>query len=181
MRLKISKKKTLWGSEKTIETGLPVCIKILNAKKKLSVQVHPTGELKKDEFWYVLSARKNAEIILGTSREVTKEELKKRAEDGTIVEILRRVKVKKGDSFYLPGGTIHALGAGIKVLEIASQNDITYRLFDWGRGRELHLEKALEFAKLTPSNSKRTSNKSAIKYTKIPVKKGEINEILHRN
>jgi mannose-6-phosphate isomerase len=171
MRLKISKKKTLWGSEKLIETGLPVCIKILNAKRKLSVQVHPTGETKKDEFWYVLSAKKGAEIILGMSREVTKEELKKRAENGTIEEILRRVKVKKGDSFYLPGGTIHALGAGIKVLEIASQNDITYRLYDYGRGRELHLEKALEFAKLKPSKLKKTSGKNLKKNAKIPVNK----------
>jgi mannose-6-phosphate isomerase len=176
MRLKISKKKTLWGSEKLIQTGLPVCIKILDAKRKLSVQVHPTGEAKKDEFWYVLSAKKDAEIILGVRREVTKEELRNCAKDGTIIKLLRRVKVKKGDSFFLPGGTIHALGAGIKVLEIASQSDITYRLYDYDRGRELHLEIALEYARLTPSNSKKSSDKITAKTIKIPVKKGETNK-----
>jgi mannose-6-phosphate isomerase len=150
MRLKTITKKTIWGSEKIIETPLPIAVKILDAKRKLSVQVHPTGERKKDEFWYVLSAKKDAQIILGVRREITKEELKKRAEDGTILKILRRVKVKKGDCFFLPGGTIHALGAGIKVLEIASQNDITYRLYDYNRGRELHIEKALEHSTLTP-------------------------------
>jgi mannose-6-phosphate isomerase len=156
MRFKIKKNKTLWGSERLFLMDLPVTVKILTASKKLSVQVHPSGELHKNEFWYVLDCKKGAEIFLGVKREVSRDELRRRAEDGTIVKLLRRIKVKKGDSFYLPAGTIHALGAGIKILEIADPNDITYRLYDWGRGRELHLEKALEYAKLTPSKTKKT-------------------------
>jgi mannose-6-phosphate isomerase len=173
MPLKLTKNKTLWGAEYCFDLPLPVTVKILDAKRKLSLQVHPTGEVTKNEFWYVLAAKKDAEIILGVKREVSKEELRERIENNTVGKILRRIKVKKGDSFYIPSGTIHALGGGVKVLEIAEQNDITYRLFDWGRGREIQLEKALECAKLTPTDDEKQNAKKTVIPKKLPKVKGE--------
>ncbi|MCY7788049.1 mannose-6-phosphate isomerase, class I [Bacillus inaquosorum] len=136
----------------------PLLTKILDADQDLSVQVHPNddfaktcenGELGKTECWYIIDCEKDAEIIYGHYAK-TKEELISMIELGEWDELLRRVKVKPGDFFYVPSGTVHAIGKGILVLETQQNSDTTYRLYDYerrdaeGNMRELHLEKSIE-------------------------------------
>lgn len=135
----------------------PVLTKIIDAHEALSVQVHPDDAYAqrvehqpngKTECWLVLAADPGAQIVLGWTRDTTREEYERRVADGTLAEILRRVPVHPGDVFYLPAGTLHAIGAGIQVFETQQTSDLTYRIFDWnrvgadGRPRELHVAKA---------------------------------------
>ncbi|MCO4851249.1 mannose-6-phosphate isomerase, class I [Bacillus vallismortis] len=136
----------------------PLLTKILDADQDLSVQVHPNdefakihenGELGKTECWYIIDCEKDAEIIYGHNAK-TKEELISMIELGEWNELLRRVKVKPGDFFYVPSGTVHAIGKGILVLETQQNSDTTYRLYDYerkdakGNMRELHLGKSID-------------------------------------
>ncbi|MBU8708669.1 MULTISPECIES: mannose-6-phosphate isomerase, class I [Bacillus] len=136
----------------------PLLTKILDADQDLSVQVHPNdeyanihenGELGKTECWYIIDCQKDAEIIYGHNA-TTKEELTTMIERGEWDELLRRVKVKPGDFFYVPSGTVHAIGKGILALETQQNSDTTYRLYDYdrkdaeGKLRELHLKKSIE-------------------------------------
>ena len=135
----------------------PVLTKIIDARDALSVQVHPGDAYAqrvehqpngKTECWYVLDCDAGAELVLGWSRDTTREEYERRVADGTLGEILRRVPVHPGDAFYLPAGTLHAIGAGIRLFETQQASDLTYRIFDWnrvgadGKPRELHVQKA---------------------------------------
>jgi mannose-6-phosphate isomerase len=135
----------------------PVLTKIIDARDWLSVQVHPgdayaqrvEGQANgKTECWHVLSAREGAEIVLGWSRDTSRAEYERRVADGTLGDILRRVPVQAGQTFYLPAGTLHAIGAGIVLFETQQASDLTYRIFDWNRvgadgaPRRLHVEKA---------------------------------------
>ena len=140
---------------------LPLMVKFLDTAQWLSVQVHPddayaraheayTGWLGKAEAWVVLEAEPGAQVIYGVKRPVTREELRAAALDGTILELLNFVPVEKGDVIYVPPGTIHALGPGLLVYEVSQRSDLTYRLYDYGRGRELHLDSALEVTRLEP-------------------------------
>ena len=144
----------------------PVMIKFIDAKKDLSIQVHPAdeyalsveGEYGKNEMWHVLDADKNACLYIGFNRDVTKEEVRQRIEDNTLAEVLNRVPVKKGDTYFLDAGTVHAIGAGCFVCEIQQSSNVTYRLYDYGRKdkdgnlRELHVDKALDVLDLKASN-----------------------------
>ena len=145
---------------------LPILIKLIDAKKDLSVQVHPSdayarenenGQLGKTEMWYVLDAKKDAKLIYGLYHDVTKEQLRRSIEDGTVEKYLQKVPVKKNDLFYIEAGTIHAIGAGVLVAEIQESSNLTYRLYDYdrvgkdGKKRELHIDKALETADLNAS------------------------------
>lgn len=135
----------------------PLLIKLLDCNDDLSVQVHPTdeykglpkGELGKTEMWYVLDAKPDAKIIYGLKEGVTREDLKKALENGTVMDSLQEVPVKAGDTFYIPAGTVHALCAGVVVAEIQQNSDTTYRIFDYnrpgldGKPRELHIEDSL--------------------------------------
>ncbi|MDA1475166.1 mannose-6-phosphate isomerase, class I [Bacillus changyiensis] len=136
----------------------PLLTKILDANQDLSVQVHPddnyaheheNGELGKTECWYVIDCQENAEIIYGHHAK-TKEELISMIESKQWNQLLRRVKVKPGDFFYVPSGTVHAIGEGILILETQQNSDTTYRLYDYDRTdaqgnlRELHLEKSID-------------------------------------
>ncbi|MGX1901877.1 mannose-6-phosphate isomerase, class I [Thermolongibacillus altinsuensis] len=136
----------------------PLLTKILDANDDLSVQVHPddeyartyeNGELGKTECWYVIDCEEGAEIIFGHNAR-TKEELVEMIEKGQWDKLLRRVKVKPGDFFYVPSGTIHALCSGLLILETQQSSDTTYRVYDYGRRdkngnlRELHLDKAID-------------------------------------
>ncbi|ADR37619.1 mannose-6-phosphate isomerase, type 1 [Oceanithermus profundus DSM 14977] len=140
---------------------LPLMVKFLDTAQWLSVQVHPddayaraheaeSGWLGKAEAWVVLEAEPGAQVIYGVKRPVTRAELRAAALDGSILELLNFVPVQKGDVIYVPPGTIHALGPGLLVYEVSQRSDLTYRLYDYGRGRELHLEKALDVARLEP-------------------------------
>jgi len=132
----------------------PILVKIIDANEDLSVQVHPSEDQAKElgekdhgkpEAWIVLDAEEDAKIYLGFKEDVEPEEFLKAIERGeNILEYLNVVKVDKGDAFYIPAGTIHALGKGVRVLEVSTNSNITYRIYDYGRGRELHLDKALK-------------------------------------
>ncbi|WP_279349497.1 class I mannose-6-phosphate isomerase [Erythrobacter litoralis] len=129
--------------------------KYLFTSEKLSVQVHPSDETSptgrgKDECWLVLDADPGAVLAVGFREEVSPEQIRKSAEDGSIEELLEWHPVKAGDFVYLPSGTVHAIGAGLTLLEIQQNTDITYRLYDYGRPRELHLDEALAVAKTGP-------------------------------
>lgn len=135
----------------------PVLTKIIDARAALSVQVHPDDAYAqrverqpngKTECWYILDCEPGAELILGWARDTSRQEYERRVADGTLGEILRRVPVHPGDAFYLPAGTLHAIGAGIRLFETQQASDLTYRIFDWnrvgpdGKPRELHVQKA---------------------------------------
>lgn len=148
------------------ETELPILIKFIDAKKDLSVQVHPTdeyakehenGQVGKTEMWYVLYASKNAKLVYGLNKTCTKEEARTAIEQGTLMNYLQQVPVKKDDLFFIKAGTIHAIGAGALVAEIQENSNLTYRLYDYdrvdkdGKKRELHIDKALAVANLNSS------------------------------
>jgi mannose-6-phosphate isomerase len=135
----------------------PVLTKIIDAQDALSVQVHPNDAYArrvehqhngKTECWYILSAKDDAQLVYGWARDTTREEFERRVADGTLGDILRRVSVKAGETYYLPAGTLHAIGAGIILFETQQASDLTYRIFDWnrvgadGKPRELNVQKA---------------------------------------
>ncbi|MDQ0232385.1 mannose-6-phosphate isomerase, class I [Metabacillus malikii] len=143
----------------------PLLTKILDANQDLSVQVHPNddyakvhenGELGKTECWYIVDCEEGAEIIYGHHAK-TKDELVSMIENGDWDKLLRKVKIKPGDFFFVPSGTIHAIGAGTIILETQQNSDTTYRVFDFNRKdaegnlRELHIEKSIEVTE-TPSS-----------------------------
>lgn len=136
----------------------PLLTKILDANTDLSVQVHPdddyaktyeNGELGKTECWYIIDCEEGSELVLGHEAQ-TKEEFNDIIQRGEWNDLLRRIKVKPGDFFYVPSGTIHAIGSGVLILETQQSSDTTYRVYDYdridqnGKKRELHLEKSME-------------------------------------
>ncbi len=138
------------------EEVFPLLTKILDANMDLSVQVHPedefakeheNGELGKTECWYIIDCKDDAEMVFGHTAK-TKEELEQQMKEGNWDGLLQRIKIKPGDFFYVPSGTIHALCEGTLVLETQQSSDTTYRLYDYdrlddnGNPRELHLDKA---------------------------------------
>jgi mannose-6-phosphate isomerase len=146
------------------KTETPILIKLIDAKNNLSVQVHPDDDYAyknenspgKTEMWYILDADEGAGIYYGFKNEITKEDLLKSIENEALTELLRFVPVKKGQSYFIPAGTVHAIGAGLLIAEIQQCSNITYRVYDYGRvddkglPRPLHIEKALEVASLCP-------------------------------
>lgn len=125
-----------------------VLAKFLFTSDKLSVQVHPAaGEgASKDECWLILDAKPDAMIALGVRDTVSRDSLRDAAVEGTIEELLSWQHVARGDFIFVPAGTIHAIGAGITLIEIQQNCDITYRLYDYGRPRALHLDEAVHAA-----------------------------------
>lgn len=142
----------------------PILIKLIDAKNDLSVQVHPDNdyalrvekEYGKTECWYILDCDEGAELIYGFNREISSEEFKQRIEDNTFLDTVNKVKVKKGDLFFIESGTLHAIGKGIFLAEIQQNSNSTYRVYDYGRlgadgkPRPLHIEKAIDVTKCTP-------------------------------
>ncbi len=136
----------------------PLLIKILDANAKLSVQVHPDdkyaqqaeNELGKTEMWYILEAKPGAKLVYGLKAGTKKEDFSAAIEKGEPEKYLNEVIVEKGDIFYMPSGTVHAIEEGILLAEIQQNSDTTYRVYDWnragkdGKPRELHVEKALD-------------------------------------
>jgi mannose-6-phosphate isomerase len=132
-------KEYVWGTEDWVYEDDNTLIKLIDARESLSVQVHEGGE-----HWHVIRAAPDGEIICGFNREVSREEFERRIADDTLLEVLNRVKVKQGDYFFIPGGTLHSIGAGVLIAEIRPNDNPTYRVYDYGRGRELHIEKSCE-------------------------------------
>ncbi len=133
----------------------PLIVKVIETHDILSVQVHPDNAMAslyendrgKYECWYVLEAEPDAKLVYGTKGIFTPSEIRHAIKDNTFEDCLNYVSVKAGDFIYIPAGCVHALGAGLKVLEVQQSSNVTYRLYDWGRDRELHLEKALAVIK----------------------------------
>ena len=150
--------------------GLPILIKFIDAKRDLSVQVHPTdefaaahenGQRGKTEMWYVLDAAKDAKLVYGLRHDTDAEALRESIENGTVEKHLQTVPIAKNDVFFIEAGTIHAIGAGALIAEIQQSSNLTYRLYDYdrvdknGHKRPLHVQKALAAANLRSSTAPR--------------------------
>lgn len=151
------------GSAIPADAEFPLLIKFIDAKDNLSVQVHPDDAYArrtehsagKTEMWVIVDCEEGAELIYGFRRPVTREEFRRRIEDGTLLEIVNRVPVHKGDVFFIEATTLHAIGKGILIAEIQQSSNITYRVFDYnrrdkdGHTRPLHIDQALAVTSLT--------------------------------
>ena len=143
--------------EQAPETASPLLVKVLFAAGKLSVQVHPDDKMAqkygdprgKTECWYVLQAEPDAQLALGLKSGVTLSQVKSEIENNTLEESLNTVTVAKEDMVFVDAGTVHAIWPGSIILETQQNCDLTYRMYDYGRPRELHVEKSLEATKLT--------------------------------
>lgn len=147
---------TINSSEETLINKLgkelPILIKIIQANETLSVQVHPDdnyasiheNDSGKTECWYILEAKDNASLICGIKEGLDKKTLSKIIEEGNIENYLNKIDVNSGDMIYIPPGTVHAIEGGLKLIEVQQSSDITYRMYDWGRNREVHIEKSLD-------------------------------------
>ena len=156
--------KGVLGSNCQIFQDFPIMIKFIDAKDNLSIQVHPNNiyalehehQYGKTEVWYVLDAGENAFLYYGFKHEISKEEFAQRIADNTLLEVLNAVPVHKGDVFYIPAGTIHAICRDIVIAEIQQSSNVTYRVYDYGRvgadgkPRQLHVEQAVKVTKLAP-------------------------------
>jgi mannose-6-phosphate isomerase len=138
------------------EAELPLLVKFIFTSDRLSVQVHPDDEFAgvhedsrgKTEMWYVLRADPGARIATGFRQSISRERLLETALSGEIEDLLNWIDVTAGDAFFIPAGTVHAIGGGLALCEIQQHSDVTYRLYDYGRPRELHLDKAVQVASL---------------------------------
>lgn len=145
----------------------PILVKFIDAKCDLSIQVHPNdeygleheGEYGKTEMWYILEADPDAAIYYGTQTSLTPDMFAQAIESNTVLEVLNRVPVQKGDVVFVEAGTLHAIGEGIVICEIQQNSNTTYRVYDFnrqdakGRTRELHIKQALEVSNLEPLNT----------------------------
>lgn len=148
----------------------PLLIKLLDAREKLSVQVHPPSELAselggeaKTEFWYIAAAAPDAELYVGVREGSTRQDFEQALRDGDVARHVYRIPVQAGDAMFLPSGRVHAIGAGNLIVEIQQNSDTTYRVFDWnrlgtnGKPRALHIEESLrciDFADYEPALTK---------------------------
>lgn len=151
----------------------PLLIKILDAQDDLSVQVHPDADTcsrtgkgdPKAECWYIIAAQPGAVIYKGLKPKTTRQQFEKAIAGGTTADYLRKIRVKPGECHFLPAGTCHAIGAGLLIAEIQQPSDTTYRVFDWnrldpktGRGRQLHVEDALQSIHFDPAGDNLSVN-----------------------
>jgi mannose-6-phosphate isomerase len=195
VKLKPFFSRKIWGYEKwTVSThpvGLslprigydyPLLVKIIRATETLSVQVHPDDEYArvhensrgKTECWYVLDAKRNSSIICGLTGTYSADELRTAISENRLEPYLRSIPVKKGDFIFIPAGLVHAIKGGLRLLEIQQSSDITYRLYDWGRGREVHVEKGLAVLKdIQPQVFRNFAGRFDCPYFALDVVEGE--------
>ena len=181
---------------------LPLLVKFIDAKRDLSIQVHPNddmamrehGKMGKSEMWYIIKADEGAHLYAGFKQEITPYEYQKRVEDGSITDVLACHQVKAGDVFYLPAGRVHAICGGIMLAEVQQSSDVTYRIFDYnrpgmdGKPRELHTELAAKALDYHVEENYRTEYENgsdkAVQIIDSPyfdVRVMEINKPMHRN
>jgi mannose-6-phosphate isomerase len=137
---------------------LPILVKLIFTEEALSVQVHPGDDYAREhhqsagktEMWHILRADPGARIAIGLREPLTKERLREVSLSGEIEHLLNWVAVRPGDTFHIPAGTIHAIGGGLALCEIQQNSDVTYRLYDYGRPRELHLDAGLQVSRREP-------------------------------
>lgn len=164
--------KSILGENCAQFSDFPILVKLIDAQKDLSIQLHPNNNYAaqvehqqgKTEMWYVVDCKPGASLYYGLARELTKQELRKRIENNTLLEVLNRVEVHPGDVFFIEAGTIHAIGAGILIAEIQQNSNVTYRVYDYnrtdaqGNKRELHVQKALDVISLQPIAMRKWKN-----------------------
>ncbi len=164
-----------WKTDLSEDEPFPILIKLIDACDRLSIQVHPdesytlthSDAQAKTEMWYVLDSEPGAQLIFGVNKEMTREEFHSHIEDGTLTDVCRFVPVKKGDVFFIPAGTLHAIGAGILIAEVQQNSATTYRVSDYGRlgadgkPRQLHIQQALEVTRLIPSETEKDIDNQA--------------------
>ena len=152
----------------------PILIKLIDAKDNLSIQVHPSddyalkneGEYGKTEMWYVLDANEGASLYYGFKSEITKDEFEERINNNTLLDVLNKVEVHKGDMFFIESGTVHAIGKGIVICEIQQNSNTTYRVYDYdrrdanGNPRELHIRKAIDVSNLSPATQTHSASET---------------------
>jgi mannose-6-phosphate isomerase len=168
VRLGADFREKIWGSSKlepwyasggrrigevwfTYSQPLPLLVKFIFTEENLSVQVHPDDAYAsahehsrgKTEMWHILRAAPGARVAMGFREEISRERLREAAVTGEIMDLLNWVEAHPGDTFVIPAGTVHSIGAGLALCEVQEQSDVTYRLYDYGRGRELHLDKGV--------------------------------------
>ena len=181
---------------------LPLLVKFIDAKKDLSIQVHPNdemamrehGKMGKSEMWYIIKAEPGAHLYAGFKQEITPHEYQKRVEDGSITEVLADHQVKAGDVFYLPAGRVHAICGGILLAEVQQSSDVTYRIYDYnrpgmdGKPRQLHTEQAAKALNYHVEDNYRTdypdTTNRAIRIIDTPffdVRVMEISKSFHRD
>lgn len=160
-RIDIAYPRERWGANAQHFEFFPILTKFIDAKDKLSVQVHPDDEYAlerensfgKTEMWYVVEAQEGSGLYMGLNRHAEKSEVATAIANGTVEDYLAFVSVKAGDVYFIPSGTIHAIGSGVLIYEIQQNSTLTYRMYDYmrrdkmGNLRELHVEKALSVAK----------------------------------
>lgn len=154
----------------------PLLFKLIDANDNLSIQVHPGDEVAserhnsfgKTEMWYIMDADPDGELVIGFKDECSKEQYLQAMDDGVLEDILQRVKVEKGDVFFIPAGLVHAIGKGVLLAEIQQTSDITYRIYDYkrvddqGNERELHTDEAVDVIDYSASVNPKTA------YVKVP-------------
>lgn len=154
----------VFGTDCARFPDFPVLIKLIDAKDRLSIQVHPDDEYArahgepfgKTEMWYIVDCEPGASLYYGFDHAITKEEFKSRIESNTLEEVLNRAEVHPGDVFFIESRTLHAIGSGILIAEIQQSSNLTYRIYDYGRPgkdgkpRELHIPQALDVTRLAP-------------------------------
>lgn len=173
----------IYGSKivgEDIKKDFPLLIKLINSNEKLSVQVHPDDKYAKrvenskgkTEFWYVVDAKKGAKLIIGTKncdRKIFEESIK----NNTTAQYLNVVEVEKGDCFFIESGLVHAIGENVIIAEIQQSSDITYRIYDYDRGREIHTKKALDVINFS-LNSKNITNRNKKETCISDIKKNKV-------
>ncbi|MCY6484713.1 class I mannose-6-phosphate isomerase [Clostridium aestuarii] len=161
------KGKKLIGTKISTE-WFPLLIKLIDTKDKLSVQVHPDnqygkeveGEMGKTEVWYVMEAFEGANLILGTKEGCTKEKFEKAIKEGNLDKYIYEIPVKKGEVYFVKSGLIHSIGRGVIIAEIQQNSDTTYRVYDYNRGRKLHINRALDVVDFSLYGNKSTGLKT---------------------
>ncbi len=159
----VKNNKCVLGTKGAKYEEFPLLIKFIDAKADLSVQVHPDDEYAKihensygkTEAWYILDCDEGAELIYGFNKNLSKDEFKSSIADNTFLNFVNKVKVKKGDVFFINAGTLHAIGSGILLAEVQQNCNTTYRVYDYnrlvnGKPRELHIEKAIDVTDTVP-------------------------------
>lgn len=158
------KGKGILGTDCEKFEDFPILTKLIDAKGNLSIQVHPSNEYAlehehqygKTEMWYILDCEPGAFLYYGFDHAISKEEFERRIQDNTLTEVLNAAPVHKGDVFFIPSGTLHAICQGIVIAEIQQNSNVTYRIYDYGRvgadgkPRQLHIRQALDVTQLTP-------------------------------
>lgn len=152
------------GSFGLLFEDFPILIKLIDAKENLSIQVHPSNKYAmehehqygKTEMWYVLDAQPDAYLYYGFRQEISEQEMEQRIKDNTLTQVLNAVPVKKGDVFFIPSGTLHAICKGILIAEVQQNSNVTYRIYDYGRlgadhkPRQLHIQQAEAVTRRVP-------------------------------